>query len=195
MVRSGWSALALALLLAPLGRALAEAPPEDACDAAPAGGRAGGRATRLRVTTPGDGAAKEVLFAGVPATNIAERAENAARSPTLGPWVDLRLADGVAKVRSYTPPQIAHDAARQSASLQGWVRVDSDKDVGDEIFAIPDEAALARPYRPEPWRVSMKGVERAILLGKDGVARATLSIARGTWVPLVGFGYNTAQLG
>ena len=88
---------------------------------------------------------------------------------------------------------MAHDATLKQTALQGWMRIDKSMEQGDELFAIPEALSAARPYRPELWKVSMKGVERAFVLGKDGVARLSLALDRGTWVPLVGFGYNTAS--
>jgi len=150
------------------------------------------RATRLRVAT-GNGETKERVFAGIPATNIAEVSERKRRPATLGEWVDVKLAEGVTAVKGYTAPQVAHDATLKQTALQGWMRIDKSMEQGDELFAIPEALSAARPYRPELWKVSMKGVERAFVLGKDGVARLSLALDRGTWVPLVGFGYNTAS--
>ena len=93
------------------------------------------------------------------------RFEPAHGSPT--DWRDLELAPKFTSVASWQRPQFRVDEGGDYVRMRGWIASTSRAGAGEPVFALPEDAA---PGRTERWRVTMKGADRALSVGEDGVA-------------------------
>jgi len=135
-------------------------------------------ATELRpsVHVSGDAAPETPLAAGrvTPARSLASWA-NATVLPPFGP-----------PPRGYEPAQWRR--ARGRVTLRGWLTCAAGAEAGAPVFALPPRAW---PARDEPFRVTFRGAERALVVGAaDGVARLSADSAPGAWLPLVSLEYD-----
>ena len=77
-------------------------------------------------------------------------------------WMDVEVnADAFVTRKSWQPPQY-HLEDGTHVRMRGWVSTIRAAATGEAVFRLPEEA---RPGRVEPWRVTMKGTDREILLG------------------------------
>ena len=88
-------------------------------------------------------------------------------------WIDVEMNGDIFVTRkSWQPPQY-HLEDDTYVRMRGWVSTIRAAAAGEAVFRLPEDA---RPGRAEPWKVSMKGTDREILLGKfiliRGQARA-----------------------
>ena len=127
-------------------------------------------------------------------------------------WIDVEMNGDIFVTRkSWQPPQY-HLEDDTYVRMRGWVSTIRAAAAGEAVFRLPEDA---RPGRAEPWKVSMKGTDREILLGKfililvtrtgnlidvtcvlfitgeDGVARLLTDIPADNWIPLAGFAFNS----
>ena len=49
--------------------------------------------------------------------------------------------------------------------------------------------------RRETWKVTMKGTDRLLAVGVDGVAKLAEDMPAENWMPLAGFAYNSLAAG
>ena len=107
-------------------------------------------------------------------------------------WMDVEVnAEAFVTRKSWQPPQY-HLEDGTHVRMRGWVSTIRAAATGEAVFRLPEEA---RPGRVEPWRVTMKGTDREILLGEDGVARLLRDIPADNWLPLAGFAFNSWRAG
>ena len=113
------------------------------------------------------------------------RFEPAHGSPT--DWRDLELAPKFTSVASWQRPQFRVDEGGDYVRMRGWIASTSRAGAGEPVFALPEDAA---PGRTERWRVTMKGADRALSVGEDGVAVLDEEMRRENWITLAGFAFN-----
>jgi hypothetical protein len=78
-------------------------------------------------------------------------------------WIDVEMNGDIFVTRkSWQPPQY-HLEDDTYVRMRGWVSTIRAAAAGEAVFRLPEDA---RPGRAEPWKVSMKGTDREILLGK-----------------------------
>ena len=114
----------------------------------------------------------------------------------IGVWRQIVLNPPMSTVDTYTPPEYLVDERVAAAAggpphvyLRGWAQAQRAVRVGQAMFVLPREAW---PGREERFRVSFKGTNREVVVGTDGVARATLPLDKALWMPLAGFSYAGA---
>jgi len=78
-------------------------------------------------------------------------------------WIDVEMNGDIFVTRkSWQPPQY-HLEDDTYVRMRGWLSTIRAAAAGEAVFRLPEDA---RPGRAEPWKVSMKGTDREILLGK-----------------------------
>ena len=76
-------------------------------------------------------------------------------------------------------------------TMRGWARTTEAVEEGDPVFQTEP---FATPGREERFKVTMRGVERELVLGTDGVARiGAAGLARDLWITVVGLQYHSAS--
>lgn len=106
-------------------------------------------------------------------------------------WVDIALnADKFAARKSWQSPQYHVDGTY--VRLRGWFASTQRVAAGAVVFRLPEEAT---PMRRETWKVTMKGTDRLLAVGADGVAKLAEDMPAENWMPLAGFAYNSLAAG
>ena len=106
-------------------------------------------------------------------------------------WVDIALnADKFAARKSWQSPQYHIDGTY--VRLRGWFASTQRVAAGAVVFRLPEEAT---PMRRETWKVTMKGTDRLLAVGADGVAKLAEDMPAENWMPLAGFAYNSLAAG
>ena len=90
-------------------------------------------------------------------------------------WIDVEMNGDIFVTRkSWQPPQY-HLEDDTYVRMRGWVSTIRAAAAGEAVFRLPEDA---RPGRAEPWKVSMKGTDREILLGKFILIRGQVRAIR-----------------
>jgi hypothetical protein len=155
--------------------------------------RARGRATRaMRVTLALSTLALVVGTRGrVAALEPSATAPTSASTTTTTRWRELALdEDAFETLKSYDRPSYSVDDDGR-ARFKGWFSNTATTEAGSDALAtpLPEEA---RPRRDEPWKVTMKGVERTLTVTMDGKMVVGDEYGANTWFVLNGLEFNTA---
>lgn len=105
-------------------------------------------------------------------------------------WRDVELTSSFSTRKSWQPPQFLVEGTY--VRLRGWFAADLDVPPGSEVFRLPPDA---KPGRTETWKVEMKGTERSLFVGTDGVAKIVDEMKATNWITLTGLGFNSAFAG
>ena len=105
-------------------------------------------------------------------------------------WRDLPLGAKFSTRPSWQVPQYHVDGTY--VRLRGWLVTNARAPAGTPVFRLPDEAV---PGRRETWRVTMKGTDRGVAIGADGVGKLTEDLSADNWIPLGGFAFNSKHAG
>ena len=90
-------------------------------------------------------------------------------------WIDVEMNGDIFVTRkSWQPPQY-HLEDDTYVRMRGWLSTIRAAAAGEAVFRLPEDA---RPGRAEPWKVSMKGTDREILLGKFILIRGQVRAIR-----------------
>ena len=105
-------------------------------------------------------------------------------------WRDIALTKSFSTRKSWQKPQFLIEGTY--VRLRGWLAADAHVPAGEVVFRLPPDAA---PGRRETWRVEMKGTERRLAVGTDGVAKLTDDMKAENWITLAGFAFNSRFAG
>ena len=105
-------------------------------------------------------------------------------------WRDIALTRSFSTRKSWQKPQFLIEGTY--VRLRGWLAADAHVPSGEVVFRLPPDAA---PGRRESWRVEMKGTERRLAVGTDGVAKLTDDMKAENWITLAGFAFNSRFAG
>ena len=105
-------------------------------------------------------------------------------------WRDIALTRSFSTRMSWQKPQFLIEGTY--VRLRGWLAADAHVPSGEVVFRLPPDAA---PGRRESWRVEMKGTERRLAVGTDGVAKLTDDMKAENWITLAGFAFNSRFAG
>jgi hypothetical protein len=105
-------------------------------------------------------------------------------------WRDITLTNRFSTRKSWQKPQFLMEGTY--VRLRGWFAADAHVPAGATVFRLPPDAA---PGRKESWKVEMKGTERSLAVGVDGVAKLTDEMKAENWITLAGFAFNSKFAG
>jgi|TARA_B110000977_G_scaffold107406_1_gene139824 hypothetical protein len=105
-------------------------------------------------------------------------------------WRDITLKPRFSTRKSWQPPQFKVEGTY--VRLRGWFAADVHVSAGEVVFRLPPDA---HPGRRENWKVELKGTERSLFVGTDGVVKLSDEMRAENWITLAGFAFNNRFAG